>query len=97
MCAARYARRIAAWVSATLPGLNAGTRALAQSITPMSNAHGFNGAQNMAGPSRQRNADILTTPDLLSRRAGKATNQSLRGVYLRTHEALRAEMIRKEG
>ena len=43
-------------------------------------------AQNTAPMSKQSGKPI--TPELISARAAKVTNKSLRGLYLRQHEAL---------
>lgn len=95
MCAARFARRIAALVSATLPALSGGTRALATPTTPRLSADGCNGAQITAGAFSPQNTATLTTPGWIYSRAPKATDKACIQAYHAKHEELSAELIRR--
>lgn len=97
MCAARFARRIAAWVSATPRALSDGTPGPVAPTTQKLSAAGCNGAQSMGGPSFQRNTAILATPGWIYSRAPKATDKRCIPAYHAKHEALEAAMIRKGG
>lgn len=96
-CAARFAKRIAAWVSETPPAGKNGASGPVQITMPKSSADGCNGAQITVAPSCQRNTGIQTTRDWIYARAPKATDKALIPAYHETHARLRAEMIRKGG
>ena len=72
----------------TLTGKNDGQHPPALFISRRSSAIGLHGAQNTAGPSCQRNIVTPTIDRLISARADRATNKSLRGLYLRQHMRL---------
>ena len=76
------------WHMLTRTGGKRGSTDTALFITRRSSADGCNGATPTAGPSCQRNTVTPKTKALISARAGKATNKSLRSLYLRQHMSL---------
>ena len=76
------------WHMLTHTGGKHGSPDTALFISRRSSAIGLHGAQNTAGPSCQRNIVTPTIDRLISARADKATNKSLRGLYLRQHMRL---------
>ena len=73
------------WHMLTRTDKSAGRPPPALFISRRSSATGSSGAQNTADPSCQRNTVTPTTRALISARADKATNKSLRSLYLRQH------------
>ena len=76
------------WHMLTRTGGRHGLPDTAVFITRRSSATGLHGAQATADPSCQRNTVTPTIDRLISARADKATNKSLRGLYLRQHMSL---------
>ena len=76
------------WLMLTHTGGKRGSTDTAVFITRRSSATGCNGATPTADPSCQRNTVTPKTRALISARADKATNKSLRGLYLRQHMSL---------
>jgi len=73
------------WHMLTRTGRKRGSHPPALFISRRSSATGSSGAPGTADPSCQRNTATPTTRALISARADKATNKSLRGLYLRQH------------
>ena len=73
------------WHMLTHTGEKHGPQQPAVFISRRSNATGSSGAAPTADPSCQRDTATTTIDRLISARAGKATNKSLRGLYLRQH------------
>jgi|GEM_PF-2535696 len=73
------------WHMLTRTGKSAGQPPPALFISRRSSATGSHGARTTADPSCQRNTVTPKTRALISARADKATNKSLRGLYLRQH------------
>ena len=73
------------WHMLTRTGRKHGLHPPALFITRRSSATGCHGATSTADPSCQRNTVTPTIRALISARADKATNKSLRALYLRQH------------
>ena len=76
------------WHMLTRTGGKRGSHPPALFISRRSSATGSSGAQATADPSCQRNTVTPKTRALISARADRATNKSLRGLYLRQHMSL---------
>ena len=76
------------WHMLTRTGRKHGSPYTALFISRRSSATGLHGAAPTTGPSCQRNIATPKTKELISARADKATNKSLRSLYLRQHMSL---------
>ena len=76
------------WHMLTHTGGKRGSPDTAVFISRRSSATGSSGATPTADPSCQRNTVTPKTKALISARADKATNKSLRSMYLRQHMSL---------
>ena len=76
------------WHMLTRTGGKHGSHPPALFISRRSSATGLHGAQATDARSCQRNTVTPTTKALISARADKATNKSLRSLYLRQHMSL---------
>jgi len=76
------------WHMLTRTDKSAGRPPPALFISRRSSAIGSSGAPETADPSCQRNTVTPTIEALISARADKATNKSLRSLYLRQHMIL---------
>ena len=76
------------WHMLTHTGGKHGLHPPALFISRRSSATGCNGVTLTAGQSCQRNTVTLKTKALISVRADKATNKSLRSLYQRQHMSL---------
>ena len=73
------------WHMLTHTGGKHGSPDTALFISRRSSATGLSGAQATADPSCQRNTVTPKTKALISARADKATNKTLRGAFMRRH------------